>query len=71
MKESKNFEKTQKMTGFGVKFYEKNNDPVLKGKDWYKKNIVEMVSRIENEIMLKKIYTFAKTLNDISKEEGV
>lgn len=30
-----------------------------------------MVNQIGNETALKKIYTFAKTLNDISKEEGV
>lgn len=42
---------------------------VLGGVKWYREKIVEMVSHIENEITLKKIYTFAKTLKDILNEK--
>lgn len=44
---------------------------VFNGREWYIKKIVEIISQSRNETMLKKIYTFTKTLNDISKEEGV
>lgn len=46
-------------------------NPVFREKDWYKEKIIKMVNQIDNETTLKKIYTFSKTLNDISKEEGV
>lgn len=53
--------------------YLKNKESleIFKEKNWYRKKIIEMVNQIESESALKKIYTFAKTLNDISKEEGV
>lgn len=44
---------------------------IFNEKEWYKEKIIEMVNQIESESALKKIYTFAKTLNDISKEEGI
>lgn len=38
-------------------------------KESYREKIVEMIGRIEDETMLKKIYTFAKTIKDILNEK--
>lgn len=41
-------------------------------KEWYKNRIIETVRQVENGDTLKKIYTFAKTINEILNEkEGV
>lgn len=39
------------------------------GVRWYREKIVEMAGQIEDETMLKKIYTFTKTLKNILNEK--
>lgn len=41
---------------------------ILKEREWYRKKIVDMVSCIDNETILKKIYTVVKTYIDILNE---
>lgn len=45
-----------------------SKEKVLKEREWYRKKIVEMVSGIVNETILKKIYTVVKTYIDILNE---
>lgn len=39
----------------------------LEGVEWYRERIVEIIERIHDETMLKKIYTVSKTLKDLSR----
>lgn len=46
-----------------------NQTSVLEGKEWYREEITKIVFRINNEIILKKIYTVATTHERILNEE--
>lgn len=48
---------------------QKNSDFIGGGVKWYREKIVEMAGQIEDETMLKKIYTFTKTLKNILNEK--
>ncbi len=41
----------------------------MREKEWYKEKIVEMINKISNEDVLKKIYTVVKTHLEILKEK--
>lgn len=46
-----------------------NKENYRGGVKWYREKIVEMAGQIEDETMLKKIYTFTKTLKNILNEK--
>ncbi len=48
---------------------QKKGDKNMKEKDFYRKQITEMVKEIQNPIILMKIYTVVKTHLEILKEK--
>ena len=61
--ENEKFTEQQKYLG-GV-----DKQSTFREKEWYREKIFEIVNQIEDESMLKKIYTFSKTLKDILNEK--
>lgn len=53
-------EKEQIFDGGGGKSFDNESQSVLRENEWYKKKIVDMVNRIDNEDYIISIYSFIK-----------
>ena len=69
MQKNSEINEKQNVRSGGVKRSQEKSVDSMRGKDWYREKIVDMVSQIEDETMLKKIYTFTKTLKGILNEK--